>query len=644
MSAAVVVAPLAKWPLDSADKKFRACPTSRIQNDHPPAVIGGSMQAQSSKTTTRRVAQVLFCSALIGAGLHGVDSVNAQTPAPAKNEAVSTFPHWDASKLSTAKYKAKVENGVRVPMRDGVGLTADVYRPDAEGRFPTILTRTPYNMRSPDDIENAKRYATYGYNVVMMDVRGRYLSKEAPYYAYRHEADDGYDTDEWIVKQPWSNGKIGTLGGSYLGYTQVSQATRQNPHLVSMAADVTSTAIHQGWTYVDGAFHLGFALPWGAGTIHGNSGQNVDAVKYDHLPVIEADATMGAPTPHYRDWLRHPLQNDPYWKNISFESEAWKIKSPMLRGALDDQINIVKAGNPHKRIIIGPWTHSKYLGRRDGGGSVDFGPEANVDASKIFQAWHDHWLLGVDNGVDKAPPVTIFVMGENQWRNENEWPLARTQYTKYYLHSDGKANSATGTGTLSTQAPKQESSDKYVYDPADPVKTLGGNVCCSSVPAGTHDHREIEKRSDVLVYTTPVLTEAVEVTGPIKAKLYAATSAKDTDWIVRLIDVHPDGMAQNIQDGILRARYRAGNDKPATLLEPAKVYGYDIDMWATSNVFLPGHRIRVEITSSNFPRFDRNLNTGEDPATGTRMEKASQTIHHDAKYPSHVVLPIIPRK
>ncbi|HWK74292.1 MAG TPA: CocE/NonD family hydrolase [Povalibacter sp.] len=611
------------------------------------------MHPLGSRKRTPRLTQALLCSALIGAGLVGVRAP-VMADVPPKAEAVSTFPHWDASKLSTPRYQAKVENAVRVPMRDGVGLTADVYRPEAEGKFPTILVRTPYNMRSPDDIANAKRYATYGYAVVMMDVRGRYLSKEAPYYAYRHEADDGYDTDEWIVKQPWSNGKLGTLGGSYLGYTQVSQATRGNPHLVSMAADVTSTAIHQGWTYVDGAFHLGFALPWGAGVVYGNSGQNVGAVKYDHLPVIEADATMGHAVEHYRDWLEHPLQNDPYWKNISFEQQAHKIKAPLLvvagwfdiflRGAIDDQVNIVKAGNRHKRLIIGPWTHNKYLGKRDGGGSVDFGPEANVDTSKIYQAWHDKWLLGIDNGMDRAAPVSIFVMGENRWRNENEWPLARTRYTKYYIHGGGKANSAAGDGVLSTLPPKNEPTDQYVYDPADPVQTLGGNVCCSSVPSGTHDHREIEKRDDVLTYTTPVLTQAVEVTGPIKAKLYAATSAKDTDWVVRLIDVHPDGMAQNIQDGILRARYRAGNDKPASLLDAGKVYEYDVDMWASSNVFLPGHRIRVEITSSNFPRFDRNLNTGEDPATGVRMQKASQTIYHDAKHPSHVLLPIIPRK
>ncbi len=576
----------------------------------------------------------------------------SEATAPADTPAQSTFPHWNESRLSTPRYAARVDNDVAVPMRDGVPLAADVYRPDAAGTFPTLLIRTPYNMRSADDIDTAKRYATLGYAVVMMDVRGRYLSTAAPYYAYRHEADDGYDSVEWIARQAWSDGRVGTLGGSYLGYTQLSQATRGNPHLVSMAADVTSTAIHQGWSYVDGAFHLGFALPWGAGVVHGNRGQNVRAVRYDHLPLIEADATMGEASTHYRDWLRHPLQNDPYWRNISFETEAGAIKAPLLvvsgwfdiflRGAIDDQLSITRSGNPHKRLIIGPWVHDKYLGRRDGGGSVDFGPEANVDTRRIYQAWHDRWLLGIDNGMDRAAPLTLFVMGTNQWRDEHEWPLARTRYTRYYLHSGGKANGARGDGTLSTLPPGDEAADRYVYDPADPVKTLGGNVCCSSVPAGSHDHREIEARSDVLVYTTPVLTEPVEVTGPIRARLYAATNAPDTDWVVRLIDVHPDGFAQNIQDGILRARYRAGNDRPPTLLQPGEVHAYDIDMWASSNTFLPGHRIRVQITSSNFPRFDRNLNTGEDPATGTRMQKAAQRIHHDARYPSHILLPVIP--
>jgi putative CocE/NonD family hydrolase len=274
--------------------------------------------------------------------------------------------------------------------------------------------------------------------------------------------------------------------------------------------------------------------------------------------------------------------------------------------------------------------------------SIDFGPNAELDTRKVHLRWQDHWLKGIDNGVDAEPPIKIFVMGENYWRYENEWPLARTRYTEFYLDSHGRANSAAGDGTLTSVLPSGADTDHFTYDPASPVPTLSGSVCCGVVPFGPWDQRKAELRNDVLVYTSPVLIEALEVTGPIRMKLYASSSAKDTDWTAKLVDVHPDGYAQNIQAGIIRARYRNGAQAPASLLEAGKVYEYTIDLWATSNVFLPGHRIRLEISSSNFPRFDRNLNTGEDPFTGTRMEKARQTIYHSARYPSHLVLPVIP--
>ncbi len=300
--------------------------------------------------------------------------------------------------------------------------------------------------------------------------------------------------------------------------------------------------------------------------------------------------------------------------------------------------------------MVGPWAHA--TGRRTTAPdaptagpdrSPDFGPAAEIEMDKIYLRWHDYWLKGIDNGVDNEPPVKIFVMGENYWRYEDEWPLARTQYTRYYIDSGGRANSANGDGVLSTSPPKGADSDAFTYDPANPVPSAGGNVCCSSVPEGAWDQRKVEIRDDVLVYTSAVLDEPLEVTGPIEMKLYAKASARDTDWTAKLVDVHPDGYAQNIQDGIIRARYRRGTDAPAELLEPGAVVEYIIDMWATSHVFLAGHRLRLEVASSNFPRFDRNLNTGEDPATGTRMVVAEQTVYHSSKYPSHVVLPVIPR-
>ena len=301
--------------------------------------------------------------------------------------------------------------------------------------------------------------------------------------------------------------------------------------------------------------------------------------------------------------------------------------------------------------MVGPWVHgvgnrSNYRARAPYQiDRVDFGPAAEVDLQPIYLRWFDYWLKGIDNGVADEPPIKIFVMGENYWRYEHEWPLARTQYTKYYLQSGGNANTLHGDGRLSTDPPAGGSaSDTFTYDPADPVPTLGGNNCCYSniVPMGAFDQRGAERRDDVLVYTTPELTEPVEMTGPITATLYAATSARDTDWTAKLVDVHPNGYAQNIQDGIIRARYRE-TPGPPSLIEPGTVYEYTIDLWSSSNTFLPGHRIRVEISSSNFARFDRNLNTGEDPGTGTRMETAQQTVYHSSEHPSHILLPVIPR-
>ena len=299
--------------------------------------------------------------------------------------------------------------------------------------------------------------------------------------------------------------------------------------------------------------------------------------------------------------------------------------------------------------MIGPWVHG--TGRRNNvaaglpvpAGATDFGAAAEVDLQRVYLRWFDYWLKGIDNGVLSEPPVKVFVMGENYWRSEREWPLARTQYTKYYLSSGGHANSSRGDGQLSTRTPGGVAIDTFKYDPANPVPTLGGNVCCAAiVPTGPWDQRSAEQRDDVLVFTTDELKEPLEVTGPITMKLYAATSARDTDWTAKLVDVAPDGFARNVQDGVVRARYRDAN-KTATLLEPGHVYEYTIDMWATSNTFLAGHRIRLEVSSSNFQRFDRNLNTGDNPATATRMQAATQTVQHSEQYPSHVVLPVIPR-
>jgi len=295
-----------------------------------------------------------------------------------------------------------------------------------------------------------------------------------------------------------------------------------------------------------------------------------------------------------------------------------------------------------QKLLIGPWAHLfPYTSPSSTGtGDIDFGPAALIDLHETQLRWFDHWLKGIDTGLLDEPPVKIFVMGENRWRDEREWPLARTRYTPYYLHSRGRANSASGDGTLSHELPRDERADQVVYDPDDPVPTHGGNTLI--IAMGVQDQRPVEARDDVLVYTSTMMSDALEVTGPIAVTLYAASSAPDTDFTAKLVDVRPDGYAQNLADGIVRARYRDSRVAPAPLT-PGAVSTFTIDLWATSHVFLPGHRIRVEISSSNFPRFDRNLNTGDDPATGTRRQTARQTIFHDPRYPSHITLPIIPR-
>jgi putative CocE/NonD family hydrolase len=605
----------------------------------------------------RRVAGSLFRSA--GVAALSIRLAAAQQPVER---------HWDEDELSQPTYRVRMRHNVLVPMRDGVKLSTDLYFPDAEGRFPALLIRTPYSNNTEPQVANARWYAERGYVVAVQDVRGKYDS-EGGFLTYRNEADDGYDMDEWIGSQPWSDGKIGTLGGSYVGYTQLVQAIGGSRYLKAVAAAVTTSDIYNNWTYVDGALHYGFVLPWGAISTDGRVAQLTSAYDWPsvflNLPVATSDEAASHVNESYREWLKHPRRSDPYWDGVSFEREIHRISVPMLvvdgwydiflRGALLDDASIrerspSEVARRGKRLMIGPWAHGTGVRVIRAGSPTtgpdrvpDFGPDAEIDLRKVYLRWHDHWLKGIDNGVEQEPPIKIFVMGENVWRYENEWPLARTRYTKYYIDSGGRANSAAGDGVLGTSLPTGAEADRFTYDPAFPVPSAGGNVCCSSVPEGAWDQRKVEIREDVLVYSTPPLPEPMEVTGPILMKLHAATTAVDTDWTAKLVDVHPDGYAQNLQDGILRARFRNGPDAPASLLEPGKTYEYALDLWATSHVFLPGHRVRLEIASSNFPRFDRNLNTGEDPATGTRMVKAEQTVYHSARYPSHLLLPIVPR-
>ncbi|MGH7905955.1 MAG: CocE/NonD family hydrolase, partial [Candidatus Binataceae bacterium] len=375
---------------------------------------------------------------------------------------------------------------------------------------------------------------------------------------------------------------------------------------------------------------------------------------YRKLPLMYWADLLKPAARYLSDYLRHP-EDGPYWWSINVERQHPNVDVPMyhvtswydlfLYGTLRQYAGMRERAmsentRSHQKLIIGPWAHifPYTVPTSRGTGDVDFGPNALVDLHEIQLRWFDHWLKHLDTGILDEPRVKLFVMGEDSWRDEHEWPLARTRYTPFYLHG-GRANGA-GGGGLSEIAPGEEPSDNYVYDPADPVPTCGGNTLIISV--GVQDQRRNANRRDILAYTSEPLVSAIEATGPVIMKLYAASGAPDTDFTAKLIDVRPDGYARNLCDGIIRARYRESSFRPS-LMSAGEIYEFTIDLWATSHVFFAGDRIRVEISSSNFPRFDRNLNTGEDCATGARWRPAAQTIFHDSRHPSHIILPIIPR-
>jgi putative CocE/NonD family hydrolase len=566
------------------------------------------------------------------------------------------------------QFAVTYERNVAVKMRDGVTLRADIYRPTADGKFPVLLQRTPYDKNN--EVGFGLKAAAQGYAVIVEDVRGRYAS-EGEWYTFKNEPNDGYDTIEWAAMLPYSNGKVGMFGGSYVGATQMLAAIAHPPHLAGICPVVTASNYHANWTYQGGAFEQWFDESWTSGlsmntferTV-GRSGNAMNGIW--KLPLTEYplftfqhpldDLTSSASlAPYFLDWLAHPNYDD-YWKRVSIEEHFGDITVPALHiaawydlflgGSLRNYEGIRDHGGSDEarkgqRLLVTIGGHSGD-GRKVG--EVDFGPEAEkATENDATLEWYDFLFKGVQNEFATGKPVKIFVMGANQWRQEDDWPLARAQSAKYFLHSAGKANSLRGDGTLSTAAPARESADEYVFDPSNPTPTVGGPLCCDSghLAPGPRDQRAVEARDDVLVYSTPPMTQDVEVTGPVSVELYAKSSAVDTDFTGKLVDVGPDGFAQNMTEGIVRARYRDSQEKPS-LINPDQVYKFTIDLWATSNVFRKGHVLRLEISSSNFPRFDTNLNTGEDPRLAQRSVAATNTVLHDAQHPSALVLAVVP--
>ncbi|MFC1607253.1 CocE/NonD family hydrolase [Candidatus Latescibacterota bacterium] len=562
-----------------------------------------------------------------------------------------------SEELSQPTYEVIEELDVKVEMRDGIRLSTNIYRPDAKGAFPVLLMRTPYGNGGAGS-KGFHYWAERGYVTIAQDCRGRFESGGF-FYPLIHEANDGIDTIRWIIRQPWSNSKIGTFGGSYVGLTQWLPAMTGPPSLKAMFTTVPYSE-NYSVSFQNGAFRLRLFTEWYAMMTapYDFDGKDFNDNRIDKvnrfLPLVEQDTQVGWRMPWFRDNVSHP-ENDVFWAPLKYEGRYKDITSAayIVAGWFDlftgqnlknykemAQRPAGKGSSVRQKIVVGPWGHGIA---RDGKlGDLDFGKHAALNTRDMMLPWFDHHLKGKDTGIDDEPPVRLFVMGDNIWRYEREWPLERTRYTRYYFHSAGKANSRNGDGSLNTVSPAVEAADSFVYDPDNPVPSHPKDEFFSDFRYFPIDHGALEDREDMLVYTTPPLDSDLEVTGPIEVILHAASSALNTDFTGKLLDVYPDGKAIYICDGIIRASFREG-DRDTSNIEPGKVYEYRIDLWATSNVFKKGHRIRIEISSSNFPRFDRNLNTGGNLATETEMVRATQTIYHDKDHPSCIVLPVIPR-
>ena len=575
-----------------------------------------------------------------------------------------------------------VEKDIMVPMRDGVRLATDAWIPAGGGPGSVLLVRLPYGK------ERIRYYDAYGllpnifilieagYAVVYQDCRGTFRSG-GEFTPMVSEPGDGADTVAWLLEQPWCDGNIGTYGPSYLGFVQWASASASD-HLKAIAPAVTTTdyyttpwyseggalSLHviQTWTMLMALSDTQRAMAAGSGdpqALMGLMGMAADPDPHLTALPIRARPLLEKQCPWWADLLAHPAR-DQFWRDLSVADRFEDITVPALNigGWFDPFANDTtrtftqlkrRGGSAEardgQRLIIGPWDHVNYTGVYP---DRQFGLMADVqfaDLTGVHQRFFDRWLRGQAGALDGSAPVRIFVMGIDQWRDEQDWPLPDTTYADYYLDSSGRANTADGDGELRPATAGAERADTYLYDPHRPVPTLGGRMLgYFGATAGPADQRRAESRDDVLCYTTPVLDRPVEVTGHVLLTLFASSSAPDTDFTGKLVDVFPDGRAIYLTDGILRARYRTSLADPE-LLTPGQVYEVTIDLSVTSNVFLPGHRIRLEVSSSNFPCFDRNTNTGGTIAEDREedVQVAVNRIFHGPGHPSRLVLPIIDR-
>lgn len=561
-----------------------------------------------------------------------------------------------------------VEHDVAVPMRDGVVLRADVYRPVDDGRYPVLLGRTCYDKTTWAAWLRPVETALGGYAVVVNDMRGTFAS-DGEFRPFFNEIDDGYDTVEWCAVQKWSTGKVGMFGSSACGYVQLLAALARPPHLTAIAPMQTWSSFGRGCVYDPGGGFSMYSQEWALLQAVIDPRNRLEADRpgfverrqeasrafheierwHWHLPLSEFPPLPRDVADYYHSWIEHP-DHDAFWLPIDVENRYDEIEVPALhlagwfdrfcRSTLDNYVGLKASGRSEaarngQKLVVGPWPHGIPV--ETACDDAFYGPAGYVDAQALVLRWFDYWLKGVENGVLDEPRIRLFVQGVDEWRDEADWPLERATPTPYYLHSTGCANTLDGNGALSANPPGAEPPDSYLYDPADPVPSTPGRF---ARPRGPVDQRPIELREDVLVYTSAPLEGDLEVTGPLHARLWASSSAPDTDWAVKLVDAYPDGYARRVSDGMIRARYRESQSHPQPL-EPGRVYEYEIRMLPTAYVFRAGHRIRIEVASSSFAAYDRNLNTGRRLGEDATGETAEQLVYHDAERPSHVLLPIV---
>jgi putative CocE/NonD family hydrolase len=575
----------------------------------------------------------------------------------------------------SAEALVHAERDMLVAMRDGVRLATDVFRPASGGACPVLLKRTPYGKKQ-SELMAAQTIADLvdrGYAVVVQDVRGRFNS-EGDWTPFACEIKDGVDTIIWAAAQPWSTGRVGMFGSSYLGLSQLLAAAGCPPPLAAIAPAMSPSDLHRDWVWHgDGVLDLLLSVGWACvaigdtarrsglhdaglaeielefGNFRAALGRGPDGAcmasrrLFTALePFLERSAVdepdvLDRLAPWLRVWLDHP-QADAYWAAVAPASYYRHIATPALHitGWYDPFVDGVIANyvglsqdaataeaRRGQRLIVGPWLHAGFEPCPPHCvGDVDFGAGADIDFPDLQRRWFDYWLKDLDNAVLDEPPVRLFVMGDNCWRDEHEWPLARTKTLPLYLRGQGRANTLHGDGHLGDQVPTDgEPPDRFGFDPADPTPSRGGALLPGAALAGPFDQREREHRSDVLVYTSEPLTRELEVTGSVRVELWVSSSSQQSDFTAQLVDVHPDGPALNLCDGIVRTHRST----------PHTICALRIDLRATSNVFKPGHRIRIDVSSSSYPHYAPVPNT------------AVQTIYHDRSHPSHVVLPVIPR-